>query len=196
MSPAETFKLRMELSAAGIPWRACYPNGERVQFATVSESGIRELVNDYRGAYLTGVLTDQGIVLVCSLDEARAALNPSPPQDSPSTENTLRNRTESGFKSGVKTPGGVIPSEPLREPCNASRAPGSPINKPGRAAVQFLQDHLSAGPQASTSILEAARARGISLITLRRAKRPAGVLVEAVRNNEKRVDSWVWKLAR
>jgi hypothetical protein len=76
MSPGEVFSLRMELSAADIPWRAVYPNGERVPFPTISESGIRSLIIDYPQADRTGILVDGKIVLVAGLDEAKAALAP------------------------------------------------------------------------------------------------------------------------
>ena len=52
---SKAFALRMALSQAGIPWRACFPNGELVSFTTVSEAGINFLISDYQEASETGI---------------------------------------------------------------------------------------------------------------------------------------------
>jgi hypothetical protein len=55
---AKAFALRVGLSQAGIPWRACSPAGEYIRFATVSESGINLLISDYPEATETGIWLD------------------------------------------------------------------------------------------------------------------------------------------
>jgi hypothetical protein len=167
-----------------------------VPFPTKSESGIRYLLTDHREAGRTGIWVGGELVLVTSLHEARAALQPNIGRGSPSPVISSETPVNWGPESGVGAPGAASSPEPSGEPHDASKAPESPTKKPGRTAIRFLEDYLSAGPQASTSVIEAAQVRGISLITLRRAKRPAGVLVEPVRGDGPRVDSWVWRLAR
>jgi hypothetical protein len=61
---SKAFALRMALSQAGIPWRACSPNGELVSFATVSEAGINFLISDYPEATETGIFADGGFTIV------------------------------------------------------------------------------------------------------------------------------------
>jgi hypothetical protein len=55
MSLGEIFALRMELSAAEIPWWAAYPDGQVERFRSVSGSGIAMLISDYPRASLTVV---------------------------------------------------------------------------------------------------------------------------------------------
>jgi hypothetical protein len=68
----KAFALRMELSQASIPWRACYPSGDDfVRFATVSEAGIKMLIGDYPDAIETGIFVAGRLVRVASLEAVR-----------------------------------------------------------------------------------------------------------------------------
>ena len=61
---AKAFALRMALSQAGIPWRACCPDGDYVRMATVSESGINFLIIEHPEATETGIWLDGGFTIV------------------------------------------------------------------------------------------------------------------------------------
>ncbi len=58
-------------------------------------------------------------------------------------------------------------------------------------AEQFLQGILSAGTELSKYILEAAEAEGISIPTLRRAKKALGITSRRLGNDENAVWCWV-----
>jgi hypothetical protein len=86
----KAFSLRMALSQAGIPWRACYAHGDDfVRFATVSEAGIKMLIGDYPDATETGIFVAGRLVLVAGLEAAKAVLaQPEPVGGQPDPEAT------------------------------------------------------------------------------------------------------------
>jgi hypothetical protein len=61
---AKAFALRMALSQAGIPWRACSPSGEIVRFPTVSEGGIKWLITEHPEATETGIWIEGRFTIV------------------------------------------------------------------------------------------------------------------------------------
>jgi hypothetical protein len=85
----------------------------------------------------------------------------------------------------------------------AARAP-KPPKRPGRGkqpnpeagyrAQRFLVEYLVRGTRRSADVLRAAQDQGISRITLIRAAKVAGVVVEPVRLKDKKVAHWTWRL--
>jgi hypothetical protein len=61
---ARAFALRVGLSQAAIPWRACYPDGDYVRFETVSESGINFLIIEHPEATETAIFSDGRLTIV------------------------------------------------------------------------------------------------------------------------------------
>ena len=114
-APGEIFELRMALSQDRIPWRACYPNGDRVHFPTISESGIRSLIIDYPDADRTGVLVDGKVVIVAGVEDARAALM------------LAKTLIEPGPKSGVEEVVTTPPAPAPQRPQQPTRKPRVPI---------------------------------------------------------------------
>jgi hypothetical protein len=64
----------------------------------------------------------------------------------------------------------------------------------GGIAQRFLYEFLKHGGKRASDVARAARAQGISRITLRRAAKKAGVISVAGRENEK-IAYWEWKLS-
>ena len=84
---------------------------------------------------------------------------------------------------------------PAKECARSEPPPPSSLSQsPGERAGVFLADHLAQGPRFSADVIEAAKAEGISLITLRRAKRALGIVAEPVKSNGYAIDRWVWRL--
>lgn len=79
-------------------------------------------------------------------------------------------------------------------PAIPQSAKTSPKASPGQHASDFLVAYLAGGSKPSRTVIEAARAEGISLITLRRAKRQLGVTAEPLKSNGWKVDGWMWRL--
>ena len=162
MKPVEAFLLRMSLANAGfipVPCRAGVP--AVIPGTAPSEAGIRSWATLHERATETGIVVDDHLVVVADLEEARAAIASRP------------------TRAFVTRP---APATRIKPPPTARQA-GS-----GLRAREFLHDHLSHGPKSSRAVIEAAQAQGISLITLRRAKRELGVLAEPVKSNGYKVE--------
>jgi hypothetical protein len=77
----------------------------------------------------------------------------------------------------------------------------APPKRPGRGkqrdyaagykAERFLIEYLAGGPKTAKEVIQAAKDRGISWITVRRARVVTGVVVERIR---KPIDHWSWRL--
>ena len=137
---SKAFALRMELTPAGIPWRACYTNGDDfVRFPTISETGIKYLISDHPGATETGVIVGGRVVPVASVEGARAVLaeanTPSAEatpeavaDNSPVVQISFKTPIESAIKSAPK-------ASPAVEVRSAPAAAKCPRNGPGRVAT-------------------------------------------------------------
>src|SRR5262249_53484340 len=104
----------MELSQAGINWRACYPDGEHVRFPTTSESGIRLLISDYPAAIETAVIVDGRLVPVGNLAAARAALA-QPGESQPESSLVPESIAKGPINMGLRSADYVAP-KPIPEP--------------------------------------------------------------------------------
>jgi hypothetical protein len=179
--------LRLKLWQNGFNPVPCLPDGKPagIPQKVTSETQIRSWATQFESARETGILlANRKVVLVGGVDEARAVTRL---WTSDVIQTSSKSPIESGLKSGV-VDHWAAPVGFNREPRRSRR------NGPGRIAAKFLVDYLARGPRPSTDVIEAAQASGISLITLRRAKRSAGVIAEPVRGREQRVASWVWRL--
>jgi hypothetical protein len=173
VTPIDHYRLRMSLQQASIaPWNQW------------TEGWIREQAR--RGDTNTTIDTAAGPIAVTSIEEARAVLRihgpPLPRGDSKPIESSLFDPSK-GHPAADGSRGLGRQKTPHKRPGNGA----------GRVAIDFLISHLSGGPQASTGVIKAARNKGISLITLRRAKRRVGVIAEPIRQDH-RVREWVWRL--
>jgi hypothetical protein len=163
----------MQLSAAGIDWRAAYLNGDYIRAATISGSGIAAQISDYPDAALTGIWVGHKLVVVDSLAGAKAVLaqanleaNPPPPPGPVKFTGRGGNR--------------IQPQVSLDA---------------GYRAQKFIVEYLASGTKRAADIWRAGTERGFSYITLKRAKKACGVITEPVlAPGKKTVDHWTWRL--
>ena len=172
MKPAEAYSLRMALLNAGhipVPCRDRKP--VMILQSAPSEGCVRSWATLHEHATDTGIVVGDQVTIVGSLEDAGTATMSAKEWLAPPS---------------AKPPKACARSEPPPSP--------SASQNPGQRAGVFLADHLAQGPRFSADVIEAAKAEGISIITLRRAKLALGIVAEPVKSNGYAIDRWVWRL--
>jgi hypothetical protein len=166
MNSLQAYRLRLALAAAGFIPTPC--KGGKPVFVPhniPSEGAIRTWANLYDGADETCIRIGEEFVVVASVEAAKAFSRMAEQEETRSD------------------------NKPARRPAKR------PTRDAGYKAQRFLVEFLSPGPRRASEVKQAARAQGISGITLRRAAKVACVVVEPVlRAGGGLVDHWTWRL--
>jgi len=145
MKVGEIYTLRMALVNAGYITVPCRDRKPVITLRSApSEGFVRSWATVHPEADQTGIVVGDHVVVVADLAEARTA---AAAMAQPATA--------------------IVPAKEEEIPHGAKTMPKT---SPGQDASRFLVDYLAGAPKPSRSVIEAARAQGISGITLRRAK--------------------------
>jgi hypothetical protein len=170
---SEVFELRMALSEAGVDWRAMFPDGNYIRAKTISGSGIAAQISDYPDAALSGIWVGNKLVVVDSVESAKAVL------------------AQAEFEAN--------PPPPL-EPVKFTGRGGNRVQPQvsldaGYRAQKFIIEYLASGTKRAADVWKTGRERGFSFITFKRAKKAVGVITEPVlAPGKKTVEYWTWRL--